>query len=171
MISINCDLISTSHQPKISTSFQRHYFDVFSTSHQPKISTSFQRHYFDVLLTSFFKGYDVVTTFQRIFDVIPTSCAHWDHDMANIISHHIVYRYSLSISTIIISRGAEDPGWEILQRPPSVPLSVCPSVCPSVHPSVRLSVTFSFRTVTQKRIDVFSRNFAGMCTMSWGCAV
>ena len=46
---------------------------------------------------------------------------------------------------------------------PSVHLSVCPSV--------RLSVTFSFRTVTQKRIDVFSRNFAGTCTMSWGCAV
>ena len=47
--------------------------------------------------------------------------------------------------------------------PPSVRLSVCPSVC--------LSITFSFRTVTKKLIDVFSRNFAGMCTMSWGCAV
>ena len=34
------------------------------------------------------------------------------------------------------------------------------TVCPSV--------TFSFRTVTQKRIDVFSRNFAGTCTMTWG---
>ena len=43
-------------------------------------------------------------------------------------------------------------------------LSVCPSVRPSVHPSV----TFSFRTVTQKRINVFSQNFAGTCTMSWG---
>ena len=64
---------------------------------------------------------------------------------------------------VIISRGAEGPGREILQRPPSVRLSVRPSVC--------LSVTFSFRTVTKKRIDVFSRNFAGMCTMSWGCAV
>ena len=42
---------------------------------------------------------------------------------------------------------------------------------PPVRPSVCLSVTFSFRTVTQKRIDVFSRNFAGTCTMSWGCAV
>ena len=42
-----------------------------------------------------------------------------------------------------ISRGAEGPGREILKRPPSV------------RPSVRLSVTFSFRTVTQKRIDVF----------------
>ena len=42
--------------------------------------------------------------------------------------------------------------------PPSV-LSVCPSV------------TFSFRTVTRKRIDIFSQNFAGTCTMSWGCAV
>ena len=35
-------------------------------------------------------------------------------------------------------------------------LSDCPSVCPSV--------TFSFRTVTQKRIAVFSRNFAGTCS-------
>ena len=68
---------------------------------------------------------------------------------------------------IFISRGAEGPGREILQRRPSVCLSVRPSVCLSVC----LSVTFSFRTVTQKRIDVFSRNFACMCTMSWGCAV
>ena len=51
-----------------------------------------------------------------------------------------------------------------ISRPrPSVRLSVCLSVCPSV--------TFSFRTVTQKRIDVFSQNFAGTCTMSWGCAI
>ena len=42
---------------------------------------------------------------------------------------------------------------------------------PPVRPSIRLSVTFSFRTVTQKRINVFSRNFAGTCTMSWWCAV
>ena len=48
----------------------------------------------------------------------------------------------------------EGPGLEILKR-----LSVRPSVCPS------------FRTVTRKRIAVFSRNFAGMCTMSWGCVV
>ena len=58
--------------------------------------------------------------------------------------------YMINVHTFIfISRGAEGPGREILQRPPSVRLSVC------------LSVTFSFRTVTQKRIDVFSRNFAG----------
>ena len=38
-----------------------------------------------------------------------------------------------------------------------------------IHLSVCLSVTFSFQT--KKRIAVFSRNFAGMCTMSWGCAV
>ena len=61
------------------------------------------------------------------------------------------------VTWIFISRGAEGPGREILQRPRL-----------SVRPSVRPSVTFSFRTVTQKRIDVFSRNFAGMCTMSWG---
>ena len=47
----------------------------------------------------------------------------------------------------------------------------CNAPRPSVRLSVRPSVPFSFRTVTQKRIDVFSRNFAGMCTMSWGCAV
>ena len=61
-----------------------------------------------------------------------------------------------------ISRGAEGPGREILQRTGGGP-SVC--LC------VRLSVTFSFCTVTQKRIDIFCRNFAGTCTMSWGCAV
>ena len=44
----------------------------------------------------------------------------------------------------------------------------CKSVLPSVLPSVRPSVTFSFRTVTKKRINVFSRNFAGMCTMARG---
>ena len=49
-----------------------------------------------------------------------------------------------------ISRGAEGPGREILQRPLL---------------SVHLSVTFSFRTVTQKRIDVFSPNLAGTCTI------
>ena len=37
--------------------------------------------------------------------------------------------------------------------------------------SVRPSVMFTFRTLTRKRIAVFSRNFAGTCTMSWGCAV
>ena len=58
------------------------------------------------------------------------------------------------------------PGTGDIATPP-----VHPSVCLSVCPSVCLSVTFSFRTVTKKRIDVFSRNFAGMCTMSWGCAV
>ena len=52
-----------------------------------------------------------------------------------------------------ISRG---PGREILQRPPSVCLSV------------RLSVTFCFRTVTRRRIDVFSQNFAGTCTRHGG---
>ena len=47
----------------------------------------------------------------------------------------------------------------------------CNAPRPSVCLSVCLSVTFSFRTVTQKRIDVFSRNFSGTCTMSWGCIV
>ena len=38
-------------------------------------------------------------------------------------------------------------------------------------PPVRPSVTFCFRTVTLIHIALFSRNFAGICTMSRGCAV
>ena len=49
-------------------------------------------------------------------------------------------------------------GWQPVHFQP-----VCQSVC--------LSVTFSFRTVTRKDIDSFSRNFAGTCTMSWECTV
>ena len=52
------------------------------------------------------------------------------------------------------------PGTGDIATPP-VRLSVRPSVCPS-------RLVFA---LTQKRIDVFSRNFAGTCTMSWGCAV
>ena len=59
------------------------------------------------------------------------------------------------LQQVIISRGAEGPGQEILQRPPSI--------C--------LSVAFSFRTVTQKHIDVFSQNFAGTCGMGVCCIV
>ena len=62
--------------------------------------------------------------------------------------------------------GAVGPGTGDIATPP-VRLSVRPSVRLSVCPSV----TFSFRTVTQKRIAVFSRNFAGTCTKWWGCAV
>ena len=43
------------------------------------------------------------------------------------------------------------PGWTILKPP-------------------RLSVTFRFRTVTWRRIALFPQDFAGTCTMSWGCA-
>ena len=43
--------------------------------------------------------------------------------------------------------------------------------CNAPRPSVCPSVMFSFRTVTQKRITVFSLNFAGTCTKWWGCAV
>ena len=88
--------------------------------------------------------------------IVPVLCGISDN-------RNLCYLASVMRKVIVFSRGAEGPGREILQRPPSVCLSVCPSVC--------LSVTFSFRTVTQKRIDVFSRNFAGTCTMSWGCAV
>ena len=42
---------------------------------------------------------------------------------------------NISHKIFIISRGAEGPGREILQRPPSVCLSVRPSVCLSVCPS------------------------------------
>ena len=40
---------------------------------------------------------------------------------------------------------------------------VCQSVC--------LSVMFSFCTVTGRCIAICPWNFAGSCTMSWGCAV
>ena len=50
-------------------------------------------------------------------------------------------------NNFIISRRAEAPGREILQRPR-------PSICLSAHPSVCLSVMFSFRTVTRKHIAV-----------------
>ena len=65
---------------------------------------------------------------------------------------------------IIISRGAEGPEREIFATPP-----VRPYVCLSVRLSVRLSVSPSrlVFALTQKRIAVFSRNFADMCTMSW----
>ena len=99
----------------------------------------------------------------------------------------------------IISCRAEGPGWEILKRAPPVRPSVHPSVGPSVtfsfranskahccifsklcryvRLSVRLSIHPSVRpsrlvfALTRKRIAVFSRNFAGTCSLSWGCAV
>ena len=49
-------------------------------------------------------------------------------------------RSALAHFTLLSPAAPEGPGREILQRPPSV--------C--------LSVTFSFRTVTRKRIDAFS---------------
>ena len=87
--------------------------------------------------------------------------------LAYIITGRNLKMNCLSCLCIVISRRAKGPGWEILQCPPSV----CPSVCLSIRLSIHLSVSFSFRTVTRKRIDVFSLNFAGTCTMSWGCAV
>ena len=66
------------------------------------------------------------------------------------------------LSEFLSPAGAVGPGTGDIATPP-----VCLSVCPSV----RLSVTFSFRTVTQKRMAVCSRNFAGTCTKSLGCAV
>ena len=67
----------------------------------------------------------------------------------------IIWKTYYPLFFLVISHRAVGPGTGDI----ATPLSVCPSV------------TFSFRTVTRKRIDVFSRNFAGMCTMLWGCAV
>ena len=69
---------------------------------------------------------------------------------------------TVSMWAFLSPAGAVGLGTGDIATPP-VRLSVRPSVCPSV--------TFSFRTVTQKRMAVFSRNFAGTCTKSWGCAV
>ena len=62
--------------------------------------------------------------------------------------NHVVYLTSLCLKRIfsyfyLLRR--QRPGTGDIATPPRL--------------SVRLSVTFSFRTVTQKRIDVFSRNF------------
>ena len=73
-----------------------------------------------------------------------------DHEV-NFNMHSSNYKLKMAITcnppitlcaTFFISRGAEGPGREILQCPPSI----CPSIRLSVRPSV---------TVTQKRIDVF----------------
>ena len=83
-----------------------------------------------------------------------------------LVIHRLVFIYYQQLWLVIHwLAGRWRPGaGELLQRPCP---SVCPSVCLSICPSVR---HVSFRTITRKRIDVFSRNFAGMCTMSWGCA-
>ena len=78
-----------------------------------------------------------------------------------VVSMHTGRSKKLATNTVILSPAA----------PKARDGRYCNAPHPSVCLSVRLSVTFSFRTVTQKRIDVFPRNFAGMCTMSWGCAV
>ena len=66
---LNFKVTSTKNIDVISTTLFQRFFDVASTKNiDDTISTSYWRR---------FKGYDVVTTFQRIFDVIPTSCAHW----------------------------------------------------------------------------------------------
>ena len=57
------------------------------------------------------------------------------------------------------------------QRPGTGDIATDGQGGPSVYLSICLSVMFSFRTVTRKRMAVFSQNFVGTCTMSWGCAV
>ena len=66
---------------------------------------------------------------------------------------------SLHVCNVFISRRIIGPGTGDIATPPFIRLSV------------RWSITFSFRTVTRKRIDLFSQNFTGTCTKSWGCAV
>ena len=67
----------------------------------------------------------------------------------------------IEVMILFSPAGAVGPGTGDIATPP-VRLSVRTSVRLSL--SVRLSVTFSFCTVIQKRIAVFSRNFAGTCT-------
>ena len=82
------------------------------------------------------------------------SMGKYTNSSLSIISCVYVY-----IILILSPAGAVGPGTGDIATPASVCLSVRPSV------------TFSFRTATPKRIAVFSRNFAGTCTKSWGCAV
>ena len=73
----------------------------------------------------------------------------WQKITFDRISRH--FRYIRNFY-IFISRRAEGPGTGDIAMLP-----------------VRLSRLGFART--QKHIDVFSQNFAGMCTMSWECAV
>ena len=70
------------------------------------------------------------------------------------INNIILFHVNWSTGVFFLSPAAPNArDGRYCNAPPSVRLSICLSVYPSV--------TFSFRTVTQKRIDVFSRNFAG----------
>ena len=69
--------------------------------------------------------------------------------------HHVIFvNKHFYIFILLLSPAApeaRDGRYSNPPPPPSVHLFVCPSV------------TFSFRTVTRKRIDIFSQNFAGTC--------
>ena len=82
------------------------------------------------------------------------------------IRYDTIQGYSVNVMTMLLHLrpdnldGTFEPitsGPEILKRPPDVCLSVSPSC-------------FVF-ALTRRRIAVFPRNFAGMCTISWGCAL
>ena len=88
------------------------------------------------------------------------SCAH------SVLYHHLITDIPVYCLLILIINSFHC--YLPRRRRPGTGDIATPPVCLSVRPSVCLSVTFSFRTVTQKRIDVFSRNFAGTCTMTWG---
>ena len=111
------------------------------------------------------------TPLKLPFHVIDITISFTLYETYQILHFYVFHHHN----SYIISRGAKGPGRDYLprRRRPGTGDIATPPVRPSVRLSVRLSVclsvTFSFRTVTQKRIDVFSRNFAGTCTMSWGC--
>ena len=91
------------------------------------------------------KGSRLVAASNRPMSLTSVSCKLLEH----IIFHHIMGTWINTTSCLITNTG----------------LGLSTSVRPS---SVRPSVTFNFPTVTRKRIDVFSQNFAGMCTIPWG---
>ena len=86
--------------------------------------------------------------------VLPEFELHKGRDISGASPCLILWPIYEKLVVIFISRRRRRPGDGYIATPP---------ICPPV--------TFSFRTVTQKRIAVFSQNFASTCTKSWGCAV
>ena len=90
---------------------------------------------------------DDIVTFCRSINHSYDGCHRLNSHDSILVLYSTFLKVNLPITSHIkrplpfISRRAEGPGRDILQRPPSV----CPSVCLSVCPSVHRSVTFSFR--------------------------
>ena len=94
-----------------------------------------------------------ITNYRRLCIIMPPKVSK----VLIIFSSNV---FDETVTDFVSPAVAEAPEQEILKHPPPPPpphLSVCPS-----------HLVF---TLTRTHIAVFSQNFPGMCTMSWGCAV